>query len=78
MPTSRSSQPRPRWWIAAADPDAGHIDSHVHAVLSEVVILNLEQIPLTLMTARAADLLRRMLDRGFTTVRDTLAERTGA
>ncbi len=49
----------------------GLIDSHVHAVLSEVVIRNLEQIPLTLMTARAADLLRRMLDRGFTTVRDT-------
>ncbi len=49
----------------------GLIDSHVHAVLSEVVIRNLEQIPLTLMTARAADLLKRMLDRGFTTVRDT-------
>lgn len=49
----------------------GLIDSHVHAVLSEVVIRNLESIPLTLMTARAADLLRRMLDRGFTTVRDT-------
>ena len=49
----------------------GLIDSHVHAVLSEVVIRNMEQIPLTLMTARAADLLRRMIDRGFTTVRDT-------
>ncbi len=49
----------------------GLIDSHVHAVLSEVVIRNLENVPLTLMTARAADLLRRMLDRGFTTVRDT-------
>lgn len=49
----------------------GLIDSHVHAVLSEVVIRNMEQIPLTLMTARAADLLRRMLDRGFTSVRDT-------
>ncbi len=36
-----------------------------------MVIRNLEQIPLTLMTARAADLLKRMLDRGFTTVRDT-------
>jgi imidazolonepropionase-like amidohydrolase len=49
----------------------GLIDSHVHAVLSEVVIRNMESIPLTLMTARAADLLRRMLDRGFTSVRDT-------
>src|SRR6202142_3312308 len=49
----------------------GLIDSHVHVVLSEVVIRNLESVPLPLMTARAADLMRRMLDRGFTTVRDT-------
>ena len=49
----------------------GLIDSHVHAVLSEVVIRNMESIPLTLMTARAADRLRCMLDRGFTSVRDT-------
>jgi imidazolonepropionase-like amidohydrolase len=49
----------------------GLIDSHVHVVLSEVVIRNLESMPLTLMTARAAELMRRMLDRGFTSVRDT-------
>jgi imidazolonepropionase-like amidohydrolase len=49
----------------------GLIDSHVHVVLSEVVIRNLENVPLTLMTARAAELMRRMLDRGFTSVRDT-------
>jgi len=49
----------------------GLIDSHVHVVLSDVVIRNMESVPLTLMTARAADLMRRMLDRGFTTVRDT-------
>ncbi len=49
----------------------GLIDSHVHVVLSEVAIRNLESVPLTLMTARAADLMRAMLDRGFTTVRDT-------
>jgi imidazolonepropionase-like amidohydrolase len=49
----------------------GLIDSHVHVVLSEVAIRNMESLPLTLMTARAADLMRRMLDRGFTTVRDT-------
>jgi imidazolonepropionase-like amidohydrolase len=49
----------------------GLIDSHVHAVLSEVVVRNLENVPLTLMTARAAALLLGMLDRGFTTVRDT-------
>src|ERR1700753_142752 len=49
----------------------GLIDSHVHVTLSEVVIRNLENVPLTLMTARAAELMRRMLDRGFTSVRDT-------
>src|SRR5258708_13876519 len=49
----------------------GLIDSHVHVVLSEVVIRNMESVPLTLMTARAAELMRRMLDRGFTSVRDT-------
>ena len=49
----------------------GLIDSHVHAMLSEVNIRALESVPLTLATARAAGLLRGMLDRGFTTVRDT-------
>jgi imidazolonepropionase-like amidohydrolase len=49
----------------------GLIDSHVHIVLSEVFIPRLENVPLTLMTARAAGLMRAMIDRGFTTVRDT-------
>src|SRR5260370_34182097 len=49
----------------------GLIDSHVHVVLSEAVIRNMESVPLTLMTARAAELMRKMLDRGFTSVRDT-------
>src|SRR6202142_3052804 len=49
----------------------GLIDSHVHVVLSEVALRNLESVPLTLMTARAAGLMRKMLDRGFTSVRDT-------
>jgi len=49
----------------------GLIDSHVHVVLSDVVLRNLENVPLTLMSARAAELMRRMLDRGFTSVRDT-------
>src|ERR1700752_1825337 len=49
----------------------GLIDCHVHVYLSEVNIRNLENIPLTLMTARAAPLMRGMIDRGFTTVRDT-------
>ena len=49
----------------------GLIDCHVHAMLSEVNIRYLEAIPLTMMTVRAATLLRAMIDRGFTTVRDT-------
>ncbi len=49
----------------------GLIDCHVHVFLSEVNIRNLEAVPLTLLTARAADLMRAMIDRGFTTVRDT-------
>ena len=49
----------------------GLIDSHVHVFLSEVYIRSLESMPLTLMTARAVRLMTGMLDRGFTTVRDT-------
>jgi len=49
----------------------GLIDCHVHVVLSEVFIRQLENVPLTLMTARAIVSMRAMLDRGFTTVRDT-------
>jgi imidazolonepropionase-like amidohydrolase len=40
-------------------------------MLSEVNIRYLEAIPLTMMTVRAAALMRAMIDRGFTTVRDT-------
>jgi imidazolonepropionase-like amidohydrolase len=49
----------------------GLIDCHVHVFLPEVNIRALEAVPLTLLTARAAPLMRGMLDRGFTTVRDT-------
>src|SRR6202142_340932 len=49
----------------------GLIDCHVHVIHSEVNIRFLEAMPLTLLTARAATRLRAMLDRGFTTVRDT-------
>jgi imidazolonepropionase-like amidohydrolase len=48
----------------------GLIDCHVHVFLPEVNIRALEAVPLTLLTARAAPLMRAMLDRGFTTVRD--------
>ncbi len=49
----------------------GLIDCHVHVILSEVFIRRLEDIPLTLMTAKAMQQAGAMLDRGFTTVRDT-------
>src|SRR5260221_3093954 len=49
----------------------GLIDCHVHAIHSEVNVRFLEAMPMTLVTARAATRLRAMLDRGFTTVRDT-------
>jgi len=49
----------------------GLVDSHVHVTLSEVNIRFLEAIPLTLMAARAARLMLGMLNRGFTSVRDT-------
>jgi imidazolonepropionase-like amidohydrolase len=49
----------------------GLIDAHVHVIHSEVNIRFLEAMPLTLLTARAATRLRAMLDRGFTTARDT-------
>jgi imidazolonepropionase-like amidohydrolase len=49
----------------------GLIDSHVHAIHSEVNIRFMEAMPLTLLAARASTRLRAMLDRGFTTVRDT-------
>jgi imidazolonepropionase-like amidohydrolase len=49
----------------------GLIDCHVHCMHSEVYMRRMEEVPLTLATARAAVRLRSMLDRGFTTVRDT-------
>jgi len=48
----------------------GLIDCHVHPFLADANIARLNDIPTTLMTVRAANILRRMLMRGFTTVRD--------
>ncbi len=48
----------------------GLIDCHVHTMHSEVYVNRLETVPLTLMAAHGADRLKRMLDRGFTAVRD--------
>jgi imidazolonepropionase-like amidohydrolase len=49
----------------------GLIDCHVHVYLVELGLARLEAMPLTLLTAKASKLMREMLDRGFTTVRDT-------
>jgi imidazolonepropionase-like amidohydrolase len=49
----------------------GLIDSHVHVYLSEVNVTLLEHIPVSLLAARATPLMLGMLNRGFTTVRDT-------
>lgn len=49
----------------------GLIDCHVHVYLVELGLAKLENMPLTLLAAKASQLLRAMLDRGFTTVRDT-------
>src|SRR5579872_1192573 len=48
----------------------GLIDCHAHVFLSELSVSNLEQVPISLLTARAAELMLKMLNRGFTTVRD--------
>jgi len=49
----------------------GLIDCHAHVTLTELNLGAMEAMPVTLMTARAATSLRAMLDRGFTTIRDT-------
>ena len=49
----------------------GLIDCHVHVYLFEMFMRLMEAVPLTLMTARGAERLKGMIDRGFTTVRDT-------
>jgi imidazolonepropionase-like amidohydrolase len=49
----------------------GLIDAHAHIFLDEVNIGLLEAMPLTLLSVRAAARMRAMLQRGFTTVRDT-------
>jgi imidazolonepropionase-like amidohydrolase len=48
----------------------GLIDAHVHIYLSELDLTRLAEIPTSLTVARAAPILRGMLDRGFTSVRD--------
>lgn len=49
----------------------GLIDCHIHIVLTEVNIRLLEDVPLTLLSAKGSASMRAMLMRGFTTLRDT-------
>lgn len=49
----------------------GLIDCHVHCMHAEVYMRRMEDVPLTLAAARGARRIKEMLDRGFTTVRDT-------
>lgn len=48
----------------------GLIDCHVHPFLADANLARLGEIPPTLMCARASRILERMLQRGFTSVRD--------
>ena len=48
----------------------GLIDCHAHPFLAEANIGRLRSVPMTLMTARATNILRDMIMRGFTTIRD--------
>ena len=48
----------------------GLIDCHAHPFLADTNIARLKDVPPTLMTARAVNIMKRMLMRGFTTIRD--------
>jgi imidazolonepropionase-like amidohydrolase len=49
----------------------GLIDCHIHILLTEVNIRLLEDVPLTLLSAKGWASMEAMLMRGFTTLRDT-------
>ena len=49
----------------------GLIDAHIHVVLTEVNLQLLADVPLTLLAAKGSVAMRAMLNRGFTTLRDT-------
>ena len=48
----------------------GLIDAHVHVKATHLDVSALNDVPITYLTARAAELMKAMLMRGFTTVRD--------
>jgi imidazolonepropionase-like amidohydrolase len=49
----------------------GLIDAHCHVTIVDANMRNMSGLPLTLTTARAARIMSEVLNRGFTTVRDT-------
>lgn len=49
----------------------GLIDAHIHAYFYDLNVNRLQRMPVTLYSHHAANMLRDMLDRGFTAVRDT-------
>lgn len=48
----------------------GLIDCHIHPFLTDMNLMKLEDTPVSLVTAQASLVLNRLLDRGFTTIRD--------
>jgi len=48
----------------------GLIDLHIHPFLTNMNLMKLEDTPISLVTAQASVVLNRLLDRGFTTIRD--------
>lgn len=48
----------------------GLIDLHIHPFLTNMNLMKLEEIPVSLVTAQASVVLSALLDRGFTTIRD--------
>ena len=48
----------------------GLIDCHMHPFLTDMNLMRLEDTPVSLVTAQAAVVLNRLLDRGFTSIRD--------
>ena len=49
----------------------GMIDAHIHAYFYDLNVNRMQWIPVTLYAHHAANMLRGILDRGFTSVRDT-------
>ncbi len=48
----------------------GLIDLHMHPFLTNMNLMKLEETPVSLVTAQASVVLKALLDRGFTTIRD--------